>query len=132
VPGVDDNVEVVRLLWSAVREEEIDAIVGTTVADVGWRPTAVTRPRLHGHDELRAYLTELYAARRLADAHPFSFEALGDCVIVSGALLVRRHPQRVTTMQRWWVYRVRDGKIATAGSHLNRAEAVLDARRRGH
>jgi ketosteroid isomerase-like protein len=125
------NAEVVRQLWSAVSEDDIDAVVGMTAADVDWRPTAVALRRLHGQDELRAYLADLRAAGSLAGAQPFSFEAMGDCIIVSGALFVRRDPPRITTLQRWWVYRMRDGKVAAAGSHHNRGEALLDARGRG-
>jgi hypothetical protein len=66
---------------------------------------------------------------------PYSFEAVGGCVIVSGVLRVRRDDGSVEAIQRWWVYRVAGGKIAAAGSHASRGDALRDARdqpARGH
>jgi ketosteroid isomerase-like protein len=123
-----DNVEVVRMLWATARKNDVDELVSLTAHDVDWRPTAVTASRLHGHGALREYLVGLRAAGRLVDAHPYSFEAVGDCVIVSGALRLRREDGGVEVIQRWWVYRVAGGKIAAAGSHDSRANALRDAR----
>jgi hypothetical protein len=81
-----DNVEVVRMLWAAARKNDVDALLNLTAHDVDWRPTAVAASVLHGYDALRDYLDGLRVAGRLVDAHPYSFEAVGDCVIVSGAL----------------------------------------------
>jgi ketosteroid isomerase-like protein len=123
-----DNVEVVRMLWAAARKNDVDALLSLTAHDVEWRPTAVAASGLHGHDALREYLDGLRAAGRLVDAHPYSFEAVGDCVIVRGALRLRRDDGGAEAIQRWWVYRVAGGKIAAAGSHDSRANAMRDAR----
>jgi len=122
------DVGVVRMLWAAARENDVDTLVSLTADDVEWRPTAVAASALRGRDALRDYLDGLRAARRLIDAHPYSFEAVGDCVIVSGALRLRREDGGVEAIQRWWVYRVAGGKIAAAGSHDSRANAMRDAR----
>jgi ketosteroid isomerase-like protein len=129
------NVGVVRMLWAAARENDVDALVSLTAHDVDWRPTAVAAPGLRGREALRDYLDGLRAAGRLVDAHPYSFEAVGGCVIVSGVLRVRRDDGSVEAIQRWWVYRVAGGKIAAAGSHASRGDALRDARdqpARGH
>jgi ketosteroid isomerase-like protein len=123
-----DNVEVVRMLWATARRNDVDALVSLTAHDVDWQPTAVAASRLHGHDALREYLVGLRTAGRLVDAHPYSFEAVGDCVIVSGALRLRREDGGVEAIQRWWVYRVAVGKIAAVASHDSRANALRDAR----
>jgi ketosteroid isomerase-like protein len=125
-----DKVEVVRMLWAAARRNDVDALVSLTTPDVQWRPTAVVAAGLRGRDALREYLDGLRIRGRLLDAHPYSFEAIGDCVIVSGVLRVRRKDDGVQNIQRWWVYRVADGKVAGAGSHGNRADALRDARAR--
>jgi ketosteroid isomerase-like protein len=122
------DVEVVRMLWAAARENDVDTLVSLTADDVEWRPTAVAASALRGRDALRDYLDGLRAAGRLIDAHPYSFEAVGDCVIVSGALRLRGEDGGVEAIQRWWVYRVAGGKIAAAGSHDSRANAMRDAR----
>jgi limonene-1,2-epoxide hydrolase len=124
------NVGIVRMLWAAVREQDVDAVVSLADPGVEWEPTAVSSGRLHGVRELRTYLARLRGAGTLADAHPYSFEAVGDCVIVSGALRLRRGGDVVDTVQRWWVYEVLDGKVAAASSHASRADALREARGR--
>jgi ketosteroid isomerase-like protein len=123
-----NNVELVRMLWASASRNDVDALVSLTAQDVDWRPTAVTAGGLHGHDALREYLDGLRTDGRLLDAHPYSFEAIGDCVIVSGVLRVRREDGGVEAIQRWWVYRVVGGKVTAAGSQGSRADAVRDAR----
>jgi ketosteroid isomerase-like protein len=125
-----DNVEVVRMLWAAAGENDVGALLSLTAYDVEWRPTAVAAPVLHGRDALRDYLDGLRALGRLVDAHPYSFEAVGDCIIVSGVLRLRREDGGVETIQRWWVYRVAGGKVAAADSHGSRVEAMRGARAR--
>jgi len=122
------NVGVVRLLWAAARENDVDALVSLTTRDVDWRPTAVGTSGLHGRDALRGYLDGLREVGTLVDAHPYSFEAVGACVIVSGVLRVRREDGGVEAIQRWWVYRVAGGKVTAAGSQGSRADAVRDTR----
>ena len=125
------NVGVVRMLWAAVREQDIDAVLSLADPTVEWEPTAVSSGRLHGDHELRTYLARLRAAGTLADAHPYSFEAVGDCVIVSGALRLRRAGDVVDTVQRWWVYEVVGGRVTAATSHGSRPDALRAARGRG-
>jgi ketosteroid isomerase-like protein len=125
-----DRVEVVRMLWAAARLNDVDALVSLTTPDVQWRPTAVVSAGLRGRAALREYLDGLRIRGRLLDAHPYSFEAIGDCVIVSGVLRVSSKDDGVQNIQRWWVYRVTGGKVAGAGSHGSRADALRDARAR--
>jgi ketosteroid isomerase-like protein len=123
-----EDVGLVRAIWAAARDNDVDALVGLTAPDVDWCPTAVTSGALHGHDALRDYLGGLAATGALVDAHPYSFEALGDCVIVSGALALRREDGATESVQRWWVYRVTEGRLASAASHATRDDACRDAR----
>ena len=82
----------------------------------------------HGRAALRGYLDDLIADGTLVAAHPYSFEAVGDCVIVSGALRLRRPDGASESIQRWWVYRVAQGRIASVVSHASRDDACRDAR----
>jgi len=87
-------------------------------------------PRLACAVATRCVITSMACVprARLVDAHPYSFEAVGDCVIVSGVLRVRRDDGSVEAIRRWWVYRVAGGKVAAAGSHASRGDALRDAR----
>jgi ketosteroid isomerase-like protein len=125
-----DNVRVVRLLWAAARENDADALVSLTAHDVDWQPTAVAAPSLHGRQALHDYLDGLRHSGTLVDADPYSFEAVGDCLVVNGVLRLRREDGGTDAIRRWWVYRVADGKIAAASSHASRFDAMHDARAR--
>ena len=125
---VAEDVGLVRAVWVAARDNDVDTLVALTAPDVDWRPTAVTAGALHGHEALRDYLDGLAATGALVDAYPYSFEALGDCVIVSGALCLRREAGGIESVQRWWVYRVAQGQVASVASHTSRHDACLDAR----
>ena len=126
--AVAEDVGLVRAVWVAARDNDIDTLVALTAPDVDWRPTAVTAGALHGRDALRNYLEGLAATGALVDAYPYSFEALGDCVIVSGALRLRREDGGIELVQRWWVYRLAQGQVASVASHTSRHDACLDAR----
>jgi ketosteroid isomerase-like protein len=119
------------MLWAAVREQDVEAVVSLADGDVVWEPTAVHGGRLHGRSELRGYLSRLRTAGTLADAHPYSFEAVGDSVIVSGVLRLRARDREVENLHRWWVYAVAAGKVLSATSHPSRDEAMR-AVRAGH
>ena len=110
--AVAEDVGSVRAVWVAARDNDVDTLVALTAPDVDWRPTAVISGALHGHEALRDYLADLAATGTLVDAHPYSFEVLGDCVIVSGALSPAARGRRRETVQRWWVYRVTEGQVA--------------------
>jgi ketosteroid isomerase-like protein len=126
--AVAEDVGLVRAVWVAARDNDVDRLVALTAPDVDWRPTAVTSGALHGHEALRAYLAGLASTGALVDAYPYSFEVLGECVIVSGALSVRREDGAVESVRRWWVYRVAHGQVASVASHTSRHDACLDAR----
>ena len=126
--AVAEDVGLVRAVWVAARNNDVETLVALTAPDVDWRPTAVIAGALHGHDALRDYLDGLAATGTLVDAYPYSFEALGNCVIVSGALNLRRESGAIESVQRWWVYRVMDGRVASVASHASRHDACLDAR----
>ena len=126
--AVAEDVGLVRAVWGAARDNDVDTLVALTAPNVDWRPTAVTSGPLHGQDALRDYLDGLAATGALLDAYPYSFEVLGDCVIVSGALRLRREDGAIESVRRWWVYRVTHGQVATAASHTSRHDACLEAR----
>jgi ketosteroid isomerase-like protein len=123
-----EDVAVVRALWVAARDKDIDALLDLCAPDVDWCPTAVVTGSFHGREALRGYLEDLAANATLVAAHPYSFEAVGDCVVVSGALRLRAPDGSAESVQRWWVYRVANGLIASAVSHASRDDACRDAR----
>ena len=60
------DVGVVRMLWAAARENDVDTLVSLTADDVEWRPTAVAAPGLRGRAAIRHYLDVWGAQTRSA------------------------------------------------------------------
>lgn len=109
------NVGVVRMVWAAASENDVDALPSLTTHDVDWRPTAVAAPGLRGRAALRGYLDRLRAVGRLVDAHCY----------VRGRLRLRHRQWRPAPTPRGRrrggdpalvVYRVAHGKIAAAAA----------------
>lgn len=123
------NVDVVRRLWSALRERRPDLIEALLCEDVLWHPALLATEPLSGRDAVREQLERITARAAVADSQPFSFEPVGrSCVLVSGALRLRRSDGGVTTHLRWWVYVLSEGRVAYAANHESRETALAAAR----
>ena len=121
-----DPVEVVRLLWKAFSSGGIAEALRYADEDVEWVPSVAGGEVLRGHDALIAWMREAAAAGRRLEAHPYSFDRRGDCVLVSGFLRVH---DRGTIQERHmhWVYRFDEqGVLRRAESYTSR-EAALAA-----
>jgi uncharacterized protein DUF4440 len=123
------NVDVVRQLWSALRERRPELIEALLSDDVVWHPALLATEPLCGRGAVREQLERITARSAVADSQPFSFEPVGrSCVLVSGALRLRRPDGGLTTHLRWWVYVLREGRIAYAANHESRETALAAAR----
>ncbi len=64
----------------------------------------------------------------VADAYALDYEDVGDGrVLMSGAMRVRRPDHWLTTVQRWWIYVIRDGRIRRAQACTTREDAIASA-----
>jgi ketosteroid isomerase-like protein len=126
----DRDVEVARQLWRAIRARcpaEAEALLHE---EVEWFPALLADEPLRGRAAVRRQLQRITAPDPVEDFQPRSFEPVGQgCVVVGAALRLRRADGGVTTLNRWWVYRVLDGRIVYAANLASRASA-LDAARR--
>ena len=123
-PAAVRNVEVVRTLWDAMRDRDVGAAMALVAPDPEWGPIT-GEPAMRGREAVEAYFGSFVNSGGLADAHALAFEPLGsDHVLLSGALRIRRPDNWVTTVQRWWLYRLRDGLIVRAESCQTRDEAL--------
>ena len=68
--AVAEDVGLVRSVWVAARDNDVETLVALTAPDVDWRPTAVTAGALHGHDALRDYLDGLAEAAHWSTPTP--------------------------------------------------------------
>jgi uncharacterized protein YbcI len=94
------NVEFVHLLWRAMLEEGIDAVVDLVPADSRWRPGGEQGPLLRGVQELSAY----WDGRDEQMPEPVAMEAHGDDVLVTAEWAVGDEVQRIGAAQpRLWL-----------------------------
>jgi ketosteroid isomerase-like protein len=119
------NVDVVRALWDATRDRAPERALALMDDNVVWIPLVEAGPPVQGREALAAHFDRLLRAGVVADAHGLAFEAPdADHVIASGALRVRRPDNWITTVERWWVYRLRAGRILHAQTCATREEAL--------
>jgi hypothetical protein len=122
------RIAVARSLWDAMRERDVDQAMTLMHDDVEWIPLVTEGGPVHGSEALRHHLEGIAAAGLVADAYALDFEDCGDGrVLISGALRVRRPDHWLATVQRWWVYVIRDGKIRRAEACATRDDALLAA-----
>ena len=120
-----DPLALVRALWDATRDRDIESGMALMHPDVEWVPLLADGPSLRGSDALRARLEEIAGSGIIAESYPLSFELLDDGrVLVVGALRVRRPDHWMETVQHWWVYVIRDGLIRRAQACESRDLAV--------
>ncbi len=123
-PDPQDPIALVRALWDATRDRDIDGGMTLMHPDVEWVPLLAEGPSLRGTEALRARLEEIAGSGMIAESYPLSFELLDDGrVLVVGALRVRRPDNWLTTVQHWWIYVIRDGLIRRAQACESREQA---------
>lgn len=124
-PAQPDAVALVRALWDAMRDRDVDSAMALMHADVEWVPLLDDGESVHGAEALRLRLERIAGSGVVAESYALSHEALEDGrVLVVGALRVRRPDNWMTTVQRWWVYVVEDGLIRRVQACDSREEAL--------
>ncbi len=120
-----DRAALVRTLWDAMRNRDVDAAMELMHDDIEWVPLVTESGPVHGADAVRHHLDAVVASGIIADAYPLEYEDVGGGrVLMSGALRVRRPDHWLATVQRWWVYVIADGRIRRAQAFTTREDAL--------
>jgi hypothetical protein len=110
----------VKELWAVLESEgplaSLELMLEHSHEDVELRPYMAEGRVLRGVDEIREYMREELAAGAMLRASPWTFEEVGDDVIVTGSIRVQRRDASIADAQVRWTYNFRDGRIAAAGS----------------
>src|SRR2546425_186254 len=111
----DQNMKLVRELWTAVDQGGLEAALELTEPDVEWVPHQAGG-RVLSSRELLAFLERFSGDRETIDATPYSFEAYEELVLASGSF--RLHGERgLTEFQVHWVYEFDRGSLVRATSY---------------
>jgi uncharacterized protein len=127
----DDNIEVVRRAFEAIRNRDIEALLRLYEPQAAFRPLTGTRVEsggYRGHDGIRAYFEEVDTVWDQMLPHADDLRSHGDLVVVVGGCVVRgRESGAETDRAMAWVFRVRDGRVASHRAFSDAEEALSAA-----
>jgi hypothetical protein len=114
------NLRIVKESWAVLESEgplaSVERLLEHAHEYVELRPYMAAGRVLHGVDEIRKYMRDELAAGATIHALPWSFEEVGDDVIVTGSIRVQRRDASIADAQVRWTYTFRDGRLAAASS----------------
>jgi ketosteroid isomerase-like protein len=127
----DDNIQLVRRAFEAIGNRDIDALLQLYDANAEFRPltgTLVESGGYRGHDGIRAYFQEVETVWDQMLPHADDLRCDGDVVVVTGGCMVRgRESGAETDSAMAWVFRVREGLIASHKAFPGEDEALSAA-----
>jgi ketosteroid isomerase-like protein len=123
------KVELVRRLYEAFSERDLDAMTALTTPDVEFFPqvtaTIVKRAEPYrGHDGLRAYFEDAARVWRELEIIPHDFRDLGDQVLVFGRVYGRGEGGYLSDSPTAWIWRFRDDLVCWGRVFTSRADAL--------
>jgi ketosteroid isomerase-like protein len=127
-----ENVEIVRGGYEAFARGDVDSVLDGLDPEVDWHPAIgplVGVESVRGREAMRRFLTrDLFDGFDQFRAEPFSFEDLGDFVLVMGRYIGRGESSGIEMDQRVaTLYELRDGKTVTMRDYATREEALKAA-----
>ena len=114
---VSDNVELVQRSFEAISGWHVDTLLELYDPDIELLPLTGTRVEsggYHGHDGVREYMAEAEDLWDVLEPEGYSYEDLGDGVLVSGHCRVRgRSSGAESDPSCAWVIQIRNGRIVS-------------------
>jgi hypothetical protein len=114
------NLRTVKGFWDVL---ESDGLLASTELvfehcheDVEFRPYVGGGRVFHGIEETREFVRQQEAEGATLHASPWSFEEVGDDVVVSGSIRVQRSDGSIADAQVRWTYAFREGRVASVSS----------------
>jgi uncharacterized protein len=123
-----ENVEIVRLTFEAIRKWDVDALLKLYDAEIEFLPLTGTRIEsggYTGHAGVREYFEEVAEVWEELRPHAEDVRTLGDQVVVLGGCAVRgRGSGAESDTLMAWVITVRDGKVTRHRGYRTGDEAL--------
>ena len=130
-PVSGDNREIIRHAFEAIGSRDIEALLRLYEPDAEFRPltgTQVESGGYRGHDGIRAYFEEVDTVWDQMLPHAEDLRSNGELVVAIGGCRVRgRESGAETDTAMAWVFRVRDGRIASHRAFPDAEEALAAA-----
>ncbi len=125
-----ENVEIVRRLWSAAEGGDDHAVYALYDPGISWTSRTVgplegAGGTVHGHDGVREFFRDWLEAFETYQAKADAFIEAGDEVIVGYHVTGRGKASGMDVeMSRWNVYEIRNGLVARVDVFDSKAEAL--------
>ena len=117
----------VREVWSVFQREGIAGVLELAWPDAHWRPHSAHGHRFESTDEYRAELERLTDAGERVEAHGVGMWSYDDVVLVRGRLRVRGRRGLLEDTRMYWLFGVREGRLARVSSSPDLAGLLREA-----
>lgn len=115
-----EPLEIVRHMWIALREGGVEAALDACASDV--RFTSAAGETFHGHEGIRAFFAQFDARAERFVAAPFTFEPVGDGILVAGHRRITGEEGTVAEHLHF-THRVAGGRIVELAAFADRGSA---------
>jgi DNA-binding NarL/FixJ family response regulator len=122
-PFTHESFGVVRSMWEAFLDHEIDRICQKATPDVRWRPYFGRGREFRSREEARAFLEKLLERGRVVDPRAYGVEPRGRGLVVLGTLEVSG-PDGVSETEVYWAFCFR-GELVSLAAGFDRREDAL-------
>ena len=113
------NLRTVKGFWDMLESDgllaSMELVFEHCHEDVEFRPYVGGGRVFHGIEDVREFVRQQLAEGATLHASPWSFEEVGDDVVVSGSIRVQRSGS-IADAQVRWTYAFRDGRVASVSS----------------
>jgi ketosteroid isomerase-like protein len=127
MPIDQTDIDVVKAVFAAFAERDVEAALAHAADDVIFRPLTAdyagrTGPYV-GHEGIRAYFRDVSLVWDEIRLTPTDFRQVGDTVLVTGKVSARS-PARQIAGSSGWIWRVREGKIVYGRVYPSASDAI--------
>jgi DNA-binding NarL/FixJ family response regulator len=122
-PFTDERFGVVRTMWEAFLDGQIDRVLENAKADARWRPYIANGRECRSRAEITAFLQELLKQGRIVDPRAYGVEPKGSGMVVLGTLEIRG-PQGLDETPVYWAFCFSGDLVSMAAGFESREDAL--------
>ena len=124
---MDDDIEVIKAVFAAFAERDVDGVLAYVAEDVIFSAVTAdyagrTEPYL-GHEGIREYFRDVASVWDDIRVTPTDFRQVGETVLVTGKVSAQS-PARLIAGSSGWILRLREGKIVYGKVYPSARDAI--------
>ncbi|MEA2494027.1 MAG: hypothetical protein QOJ29_1938 [Thermoleophilaceae bacterium] len=122
-PFTHESFGVVRTMWEAFLDGQIDRMCENATVDAQWRPYVAPGRELRSRDEAREFILDLIKQGKVIDPRAYGVEPRGPGLVVLGTLEMRG-PEGFSETEVFWAFCFSGDMVALAAGFDRREEAI--------